>query len=763
MAHGDGISKDMFYQISLQQQGGLRRPTTAPKCLEGTGIKAPTMSRTAHTTAYTTQREQKYIPGLTQAPPSSASLPPTLATQTQGITQQPAKSTPKKVPKALIDAFLSGKKNPVSAIMEYSSMVRYTTTFHETSVDHPSIVDRFANYCEIEGIGKFPQGTGKTKKEAKTNAAKIAFTALLGVEEDDVEDEKESGKVLFDSHGRKIVMKSNVNEPSRPAVQEEDTNDEYIPGAHGQSTSIAALSKNPVSVLHEYCQSRKKPFTIEIEDIPGQSGFSATVHIDGMRVASAAAPNKKDAKREAADVAVSILLAYDKPEEVKEELGHYDKMAALSHSCLHKHLMAVPEHYAGRKILATFIIKRTPNDDGEVVAMGTGNTCITGDRLSMDGRTLNDCHAEVIARRSLLRYLLKELKMFYEGSIVHSIFEEKEGTTKLGLKEHISFHLYISKAPCGDAALFSPRQENPLSDADLELMNSGAHYPTFQHDTQGNLRTKIELGAENEDGEGTIPVDKSRPYIQTWDGIMHGERLRTMSCSDKLLRWNVLGLQGALLSHFVSPVYVSSISIGSLYDHGHLTRAICCRLPDELTHQVPPNSGFYLSHPHVGRVTHYDPSRDVEKSNTLSINWSHEDDKVEVVDARIGKSTPRSPFRTSASGASRLCKMGFYHRFKELAKLAKRYKLLDAKNYYEAKMMNKDYQTTKRILFSVIENTGYVGKSCLGDELSWDEMFWYEMSWDELSWDEMSWDEMSWDELSWDELLGDELSWDELS
>lgn len=125
---------------------------------------------------------------------------------------------------------------------------------------------------------------------------------------------------------------------------------------------------------------------------------------------------------------------------------------------------------------------------GEVVAMGTGTKCIAGDHLSDSGLAVNDCHAEVITRRALLRFFYAQLDLCSKGQTESSIFERKQNG-KYTLKPGISFHLYISTSPCGDARVFSPKEER-----------GGVSDDHPQRRNRGLARVKIEAG------EGTTPA-----------------------------------------------------------------------------------------------------------------------------------------------------------------------------------------------------------------------------------------------------------------
>lgn len=55
-------------------------------------------------------------------------------------------------------------------------------------------------------------------------------------------------------------------------------------------------------------------------------------------------------------------------------------------------------------------------------------------------------------------------------------------------------------------------------------------------------------------------------YISNFCKIQEGEQSSTfMACSDKVAKWNVVGIQGAVLSAFIQPIYLSSLLVSD--DH----------------------------------------------------------------------------------------------------------------------------------------------------------------------------------------------------
>ena len=109
------------------------------------------------------QNENRYIPGLD------------VPQHKQPSNVQAGYQEAKDLPAELIENFLNGSKNPVSALMEYCAITKLKISFQEAIA--PS--GGFGCECSIEDK-HFSIGSGRTKKEAKANASKLAFNKILG-------------------------------------------------------------------------------------------------------------------------------------------------------------------------------------------------------------------------------------------------------------------------------------------------------------------------------------------------------------------------------------------------------------------------------------------------------------------------------------------------------------------------------------------------------------------------------------------------------
>lgn len=162
---------------------------------------------------------------------------------------------------------------------------------------------------------------------------------------------------------------------------------------------------------------------------------------------------------------------------------------------------------------------------------------------------------QVLARRALLRYFLREIGTAHDGR--PSIFvpvdsgndDGSAGTLprlRLKLKTGITFHLFCSHTPCGDASIFPkcvPQDESPGSKRPATDDGGEASPKRLKAQPEDVHRTgaKCLMAETRQDTFAPGVHFHVVGAVRTKPG--RGDRTLSVSCSDKLFRWHSSGVQ----------------------------------------------------------------------------------------------------------------------------------------------------------------------------------------------------------------------------
>ncbi|GKY98847.1 hypothetical protein MPSEU_000840700 [Mayamaea pseudoterrestris] len=219
-----------------------------------------------------------------------------------------------------------------------------------------------------------------------------------------------------------------------------------------------------------------------------------------------------------------------------------------------------------------------------VVSSATGTKCTAQTRE--DGTVLHDSHAEVLARRGFVNVLWKEIlsrcpennpaSSTYTQPKSHFLLEEK-GSMSFCLRQNVKLYMYVSDSPCGDATIYS-QHASSASTATEELASqiqftgakiivpssSVASLNGMNHSDGCLIHLNTHHACANVIAREPDAQQLGRLRSKSGRSDLTADRRSmSMSCSDKLVRWSLLGLQGAFLSRFIlEPILLTGIVVG---------------------------------------------------------------------------------------------------------------------------------------------------------------------------------------------------------
>jgi tRNA-specific adenosine deaminase 1 len=202
------------------------------------------------------------------------------------------------------------------------------------------------------------------------------------------------------------------------------------------------------------------------------------------------------------------------------------------------------------------IVWNNDNKNSQVIAVTTGNRCV-GKHRQGNNNIIVDCHAEILVRRCLKRFIYDELLQTLTSTTTTTNqrqYLQPSASGKYRLHSAATLHLVVSQTPCGDASIY-PLESN-ANERKIEgrttktTMNWTGAKPTVQY-LDDHHRQQVEC----------LRTKSSRS-----DALID-RRTSSMCCSDKIGMWCQIGLEGALLSEFVEPIWLTSVIL--LAGHMH--------------------------------------------------------------------------------------------------------------------------------------------------------------------------------------------------
>lgn len=275
------------------------------------------------------------------------------------------------------------------------------------------------------------------------------------------------------------------------------------------------------------------------------------------------------------------------------------------------------------------------------------------------------------------RYIYHHLKLVYQKKQSHVLQSPNKETGCCCFNNNIKYHFYISHTPCGDASIIPVEECSGMTDEEKIIVTQGIKQKRkIDQPTNDSKTKKAKLDCKFSDvlRTGGKPVKGEKEDPKSSNGCYHipgslrnkpgrGEATISMSCSDKIAKWNALGCLGALISHFVpKPLYLTSIVIGKCpYSEQCMRRAVYDRIS-----QVKLNEPYRIHTPQLicSHISFQYINTIHKLPSGSSIVWSRlSDDSHEALANGFKLGATRKQV-ISATAHSRISKFSLFQEFK---------------------------------------------------------------------------------------------------